>query len=134
MKAGETYKFELQHQNLGGSINAEMVFESTTIEANPNNEAIKNADCVIVCLGHNNRTEKENHDRTFELPRGQVEYLRSILKLNKNVVVVLNGGGAIEMASWMQQYTPALRRQCKKCLYKHIPQARRYQTHCKSQP
>ena len=108
MKAGETYKFELQHQNLSGSIYADMTFESTIVKANQNEEAIKAADCVVVCLGHSNRTEKENYDRTFDLPRGQVEYLRSILKLNKNVVVVLNGGGAIEMASWMNDVKAVL--------------------------
>ena len=101
MKAGQTYKFELQHQNLSGSIYADMSFEATVVEALPNEAAIKAADCVVVCLGHSNRTEKENYDRTFELPRGQVEYLNKITALNKNVVVVLNGGGAIEMASWM---------------------------------
>jgi beta-glucosidase len=108
MKAGQVYKFELQHQNLSGSIYADMTFESTIVKANQNEEAIKAADCVVVCLGHSNRTEKENYDRTFELPRGQVEYLRSILKLNKNVVVVLNGGGAIEMASWMNDVKAVL--------------------------
>ena len=101
MKAGQTYKFELQHQNLSGSIYADMSFEATVVEALPNEAAIKAAECVVVCLGHSNRTEKENYDRTFELPRGQVEYLNKITALNKNVVVVLNGGGAIEMASWM---------------------------------
>ena len=34
--------------------------------------------------------------------------MRSILKLNKNVVVVLNGGGAIEMASWMNDVKAVL--------------------------
>lgn len=62
---------------------------------------MKNADCVVVCLGHNSETEKENADRTFELPEGQVEYLKDVLKLNKNVVVVLNAGGNVEMASWI---------------------------------
>jgi beta-glucosidase len=62
-------------------------------------EAVKNADCVVVCLGHDSVTEKENSDRTFDLPYGQVDYLRTVLKYNKNVVVVLNGGGGIEMAS-----------------------------------
>ena len=108
MKAGETYKFELQHQNLAGSIYADMVFESTVLEASKNADVIKAADCVVVCLGHSNRTEKENYDRTFELPRGQVEYLRKILSHNKNVVVVLNGGGAIEMASWMNEVKAVL--------------------------
>ena len=101
MKAGQTYKFELQHQNLSGSIYADMVFESATSQEVSNADVIKAAECVVVCLGHSNRTEKENYDRTFELPRGQVEYLNKITALNKNVVVVLNGGGAIEMASWM---------------------------------
>ena len=108
MKAGEIYKFELQHQNLAGSIYADMVFESATSQEVSNADVIKAADCVVVCLGHSNRTEKENYDRTFELPRGQVEYLRSILKHNQNVVVVLNGGGAIEMASWMNDVKAVL--------------------------
>ena len=108
MKAGETYKFELHHQNLAGSIYADMSFESVEAGAIENEETIKAADCVVVCLGHSNRTEKENYDRTFELPRGQVEYLREILKLNSNVVVVLNGGGAIEMASWMNDVKAVL--------------------------
>ena len=108
MKAGQLYKFELQHQNLGGSIYAEMAFESPMVEALADAEVYKNADCIVVCLGHNNRTEKENHDRTFELPRGQVDYLKEILKHNKNVVVVLNGGGAIEMASWMNDVKAVL--------------------------
>ena len=103
MKAGHTYKFELQHQNLGGSINAEMAFELPYIDDDANNNIIKEANCVVVCLGHSKLSEKENSDRTFDLPRGQVDYLESILKLNQNVVVVLNGGGAIEMAPWMDK-------------------------------
>ena len=108
MKAGQLYKFELQHQNRGGSIYAEMAFESPMVEALADADVYKNADCIVVCLGHNNRTEKENYDRTFELPRGQVDYLKEILKHNKNVVVVLNGGGAIEMASWMNDVKAVL--------------------------
>ena len=108
MKAGELYKFELQHQNLGGSIYLDMSFESTILEETGNADIIKSADCVVVCLGHSNRTEKENYDRTFELPRGQIEYLDMILKHNKNVVVVLNAGGAVEMASWMQKVKAVL--------------------------
>ena len=108
MKAGEVYKFELQHQNLSGSIYADMQFESTAVGELNNAAAIKAAECVVVCLGHSNRSEKEGADRTFELPRGQVEYLQKLLKLNKNVVVVLNGGGAIEMASWMNDVKAVL--------------------------
>ena len=108
MKAGETYKFTLEHQNVGGSINAEMMFDRPYNEDSTNAKTFAEADCVVVCLGHNKRTEKENSDRTFELPRGQVEYLEMVLKHNKNVVVVLNAGGAVEMASWMPKVKAVL--------------------------
>jgi beta-glucosidase len=100
-KAGEIYEFVVDQFNISGSIGLELKFE-TPLESDPAAlKAYQEADCIVACLGHNNLTEKENHDRTFELPDGQMEYLRSILKHNKNVVVVLNGGGAIEMASWI---------------------------------
>ena len=100
-KAGEIYEFVVDQFNISGSIGLELKFE-TPLESDPAAlKAYREADCIVACLGHNNLTEKENHDRTFELPDGQMEYLRSILKHNKNVVVVLNGGGSIEMASWI---------------------------------
>ena len=108
MKGGQTYKFTLEHQNLGGSINAEMMFDFPYTDDNANAKTFAEADCIVVCLGHSKRSEKENSVRTFELPRGQVDYLKSILKHNKNVVVVLNGGGAIEMASWMNDVRAVL--------------------------
>ena len=108
LKAGEVYKFVLEHNNISGSIAANMGFELLNKEQDKNAPIFKAADCIVVCLGHNNRTEKENYDRTFELPEGQVEYLQYILKHNKNVVVVLNGGGAIEMASWMNDVKAVL--------------------------
>ena len=108
MKAGELYEFVLEHNNVSGSISAEMGFEIAQDSESKNAAIFKAADCVVVCLGHSNRSEKENHDRTFELPKGQVEYLQNVLKYNKNVVVVLNGGGAIEMASWMNDVKAVL--------------------------
>ena len=107
-KAGTSYEFVVEQFNLSGSIGLELKFE-TPLDSNP--DAIKRyqeADCIVACLGHNNMSEKENHDRTFELPEGQMDFLRDILKYNKNVVVVLNGGGAIEMASWMNDVKAVL--------------------------
>ena len=86
----------------------EMVFEAPMTNDEQTVKQIREADCVVVCLGHNNITERENADRTFELPMGQVEYLRSIVAINPNVVVVLNGGGGIEMASWMNEVKAVL--------------------------
>lgn len=100
-KAGCLYEVVVEHYNRGGTNGLKMVFDSAALVNDEECRKIKEADCVVVCLGHDNTTEKENLDRTFELPKGQVEYLYDVLALNKNVVVVLNGGGGIEMASWL---------------------------------
>ena len=97
-EAGKVYEFVVEHFNRSGSIGLELQFENMQL-TNP--EAIKAADCVVVCLGHDSQTEKENFDRTFALPQGQEDYLRKVLALNENVVVVLNAGGGIDMASWL---------------------------------
>ena len=100
-KAGTLYEVVVEHYNRGGTNGLELIFDSTELVNEEESRKIKEADCVVVCLGHDNTTEKENLDRTFELPKGQVEYLYDVLALNKNVVVVLNGGGGIDMASWL---------------------------------
>ena len=97
-KKGKVYEFVVEHFNKSGSTGLELQFERMGID---NPDAVRDADGVVVCLGFSSQTERENSDRTFELPQGQVEYLRAVLALNKNVVVVLNGGGGIEMASWL---------------------------------
>ena len=102
---GKHYEFVIEHFNKSGSIGLELQFEALDI-ADP--ELVRKADCVVVCLGHSNQTEMENFDRTFELPQGQIEYLRKVLQLNSNVVVVLNGGGGIEMASWLPEVKAVL--------------------------
>ena len=104
-RKGQTYEFVVEHFNRSGSIGLELQFENMQIK---NHEAVKKADCVVVCLGFDSQTEKENFDRTFSLPQGQEEYLRKILELNENVVVVLNGGGGIEMSPWIDDVKAVL--------------------------
>jgi beta-glucosidase len=102
-KAGQVYEFVVEHVNRGGSISLGTIFQPAIVEDDTTVKALSEAECVVVCLGHNNFTEKENSDRTFELPNGQLDYLNMVLKYNNNVVVVLNGGGAIEMTPWMSK-------------------------------
>ena len=101
-KAGQTYEFVVEHFNLSGSIGLQVDFEVPIDRSPAAIKSFQEADYVVMCLGHNTFSEKENADRTFELPDGQVELLHDVLKYNKNVIVVLNGGGSIEMASWMK--------------------------------
>ena len=107
-KGGVQHEVVVEHYNRGGTNGLDLMFESPVFATPQEEKQIKAADCVIVCLGHDNMTEKENKDRTFELPDGQIEYLREVLKLNKNVVVVLNAGGAVEMASWLPEVKAVL--------------------------
>jgi beta-glucosidase len=104
-RKGQVYEFVVEHFNRSGSTGLELQFENLQI-SNP--DEIRNADCVVVCLGHDSQTEKENFDRTFALPQGQEEYLRKVLAINKNVVVVLNAGGGIDMSSWINDVKAVL--------------------------
>ena len=97
-KKGETYEFVVEHFNKSGSTGLELLFEKMGVE---NPEQVRKADCVVICLGFNSQTERENSDRTFALPLGQEDYIRRVSEINPNVVVVLNGGGGIEMAPWL---------------------------------
>lgn len=107
-KAGELYECVIEHYNISGKISLQLAFVPDLLSDPQNLKTIKEADCIVVCLGHDRVTEKENSDRTFQLPDGQEEYLHDILKYNKNVVVVLNAGGGVDMTSWLPEVKAVL--------------------------
>ncbi len=61
------------------------------------------SDVVILSVGFNNETESEGSDRTFNLPEQQENLIQEVLKANKNVIVVLNAGGNVDMNGWLPQ-------------------------------
>ena len=61
---------------------------------------IQNADAVIFCGGMNQSIEGEGFDRPFEIPAEQIDMLNEIYELNKNIVVVMNCGGAVDFSGW----------------------------------
>lgn len=66
--------------------------------------AAKSADVVIYVggLNHNGGYDTEGTDRRdLKLPGGQDELLNQIVSANPKTVVVLNGGGAVEMGAWL---------------------------------
>ena len=64
-------------------------------------EVAKESDVVILSLGMAKNYEGEQRDRDYlELPPMQIKLLEEVLKVNKNVVVVLNNGSAILMDEW----------------------------------
>ena len=64
-------------------------------------------DAVILCIGFSPATEGEGADRTFALPAGQSDLIRHVVSLNKNVVVVITGGGNVDMTGWIDR-VPAI--------------------------
>ena len=63
-------------------------------------QALKDASAVVVSVGFDSHTEKEDHDRTFALPEGQDDMIEYACSLNDNVIVVVYSGGAIDMSRW----------------------------------
>ncbi|ETS79302.1 hypothetical protein PFICI_09155 [Pestalotiopsis fici W106-1] len=58
----------------------------------------KDADAVVLVVGHNNDTEKEGIDRTsLKLPRQTDELVEAVCKVNQQVVVVTQSASAIAM-------------------------------------
>jgi beta-glucosidase len=60
-------------------------------------DAIAKANAVVFVGGFYDKTEKENSDRTYALPEGQNELIAAAAALNKNVVVVINSGGEVDI-------------------------------------
>lgn len=69
--------------------------------------AAQGADAAIVCIGLNPTIESEGKDRPYALPTGQDALVRAVRAVNPRTVVVYNGGGSSDMASWVDQ-VPAL--------------------------
>jgi beta-glucosidase len=68
------------------------------VEAEP--EEVSQADVVILCVGFNKDLEYEAADRTYALPKEQVELINRVLDWNDNVVVVINSGGEVDLNGW----------------------------------
>ena len=65
------------------------------------------ADAVVIAAGFDPDSEGEGGDRTFQLPPAQDEMINQIAAMNKNAVVVLTSGGAVDMNAWLGR-VPAL--------------------------
>jgi beta-glucosidase len=65
------------------------------------------ADAVILAVGFSPSTEFEGWDRTFRLPPGQQELIERVTAANPHAIVVLEGGGNVDMSSWIDR-VPAL--------------------------
>jgi len=70
-------------------------------------ELAANADAVVLAVGFDYASESEGADRTFGLPPGQDELIRTIAAANKNTIVVVTSGGNVDSNAWLDR-VPAL--------------------------
>ena len=99
-EAGRAYNIRIEY--FDNSSDAEIYFKVENKEfVKQHAKALKSVDAVVVCVGFDNTTEKENRDRTFELPYNQSKLISSIATVNPNVIAVVNAGGGFEMESWI---------------------------------
>jgi beta-glucosidase len=59
------------------------------------------ADAVVIAAGFDATSETEDWDRAFGLPPGQEELIQKIAAANKNTIVVMTSGGAVDTTKWL---------------------------------
>lgn len=103
------HKVVLEHRGETGGLNGSMPFVRLGIVqagtwVDPAAEQLaRNADVVVLAVGFDATTELEDWDRTFALPPGQNELIQKIAAANKNAIVVVTSGGAVDMNSWLDR-------------------------------
>ena len=72
-------------------------------------KAAYDADVTVLCVGTNERNESEGFDRTtLRLSANQEDLILNAAKVNKNLVVVLYVGSAVDMTPWIDKVKAVL--------------------------
>ena len=72
-------------------------------------ERARNKDAVVLCMGTGRPIEGEHGDRTsIRLPELQEDIILGMAKYNKNIVVVLESGSAIDVSPWIDKVQAVL--------------------------
>jgi len=103
-EAGKPYQIKLEYFEATGGATASFGVAAASESIGKETKALAaKADVVILCVGFDPATESEGFDRTFRLPAGQDELIRQISSVNKNTIVVITSGGAVDMTRWIDQ-------------------------------
>ncbi|MBZ5547889.1 MAG: glycoside hydrolase family 3 C-terminal domain-containing protein [Acidobacteriia bacterium] len=95
------------HWSWGGpSVRVGIVRPDTVVNDDAKALASK-VDAVVLAVGFDPDSESEGADRTFQLPPAQDELIHQIAAANKNTIVVVTSGGAVDMNAWLG-HVPAL--------------------------
>lgn len=104
LEGGKPVKIRLEYfENIGGATARFDAALATQHIGEETKNVVSNADAVVLCVGFDPNTESEGGDRTFRMPSGQDTYIQQIAALNKNTIVVVTSGGAVDMTRWLDQ-------------------------------
>lgn len=113
MLDGSAHKIVLEYRLEGGALTGSVPFvrfgivpTGQWVDAAAERMA-RDADVVVLAVGFDTTTELEDWDRTFALPPGQNELIQKITAANKNAIVVVTSGGAVDTNDWLER-VPAL--------------------------
>ena len=105
LEAGKEYNIKVEYYNKKGGTAAHLtwVYQDT-----PNPflasaiDAAKKSDVAILFIGFNKNYEHEGLERVggMELPSEQNELVKAVVKANKNTIIVLTGGGPVNLGLW----------------------------------
>lgn len=105
-KKGEVYELKVEFYENWGSCRCILGLEEfkpglVTQEAI---ELAKNSDLVVMGMGSSIDQEGEGTDKAnLKLPQAQIDLIKQIAKVNKNIVVVLYGGNPVVMDDWINE-------------------------------
>jgi len=71
-------------------------------------ELAKRSDAVVLSVGFDTESEGEGADREFQLLPGQNELIQQIAAVNPHTIVVLNAGGSVDAAPWIDSVSGLL--------------------------
>ena len=100
IKAGEEYDIRLEFYDKQGGAAARLGYYrlDNSLRAE---ELAKKSDVAIVCVGFNELLEAEASDRTFEMKKELVAFIKRIAAVNPKTAVVLFGGGNMKMIDFI---------------------------------
>ncbi|MFA6450709.1 MAG: glycoside hydrolase family 3 C-terminal domain-containing protein [bacterium] len=112
LEAGKSYDITVEFTPSKGDTAARLEWVPPTAETAAERakefKDIKTSDAVIAVMGLQRFLEHENIDRIdMDVPFEQTEYVRELMKLNQNVVVVLINGSPLSI-NWIKANVPAI--------------------------
>ena len=99
VEEGKEYAVRFEFYEHAGE--ATVVFEAGLLDPKAFAKALEGCTDVVYCCGFDSNLEGEGFDRPFRLPADQLAMIDRLG--DKRLAVVVNAGGAVETASWMDK-------------------------------